>query len=47
MLIQTLISILNEKIKFFCENHDRKEDNNFVQNNHRRFNRCRFKVFFV
>ena len=39
----TLIS--NEKIKFFCENYDRKKGSNFVQNNHRRFNQCRFKVF--
>ena len=45
MSIQTSISTLNEKIKFFCESHDRKRNNNFVQNNHRRFNQCRFKVF--
>ena len=47
MSTQTLISISNKKIKFFCESHDRKRDSNFVQNNHRRFNRCQFKVFLV
>ena len=46
-LIQTSISISSEKIKFFCESHNRKEDNNFMQNNHRRSNQCRFKTFFV
>ena len=38
MLIQTSTLILIEKIKFFCESHDKRKDNNFVQNNHRRFN---------
>ena len=47
MLTQILILILNEKIKFFCESHDRRKNNNFVQNNHRRFSRCRFKAFLV
>ena len=47
MLIQTSISTLNKKIKFSCENHDKKEDNNFVQNNHRRLNQYRFKVLFI
>ena len=45
MSIQTSTSILNEKIKFFCESHDKRKDSNFVQNNHPRFNRCRFKIF--
>ena len=45
MSVQTSISILNEKIKFFCENYDRKKNNNLVQNNHRQFNRRRFKAF--
>ena len=43
--VQTLILILNKKIKIFYKSYNRKEDNNSVQNNHRRFNRCRFKVF--
>ena len=34
MSIQILILILNKKIKFFCESHDRRKDNNFMQNNH-------------
>ena len=38
MSIQTSISTLNEKIKFFCESYEQKKDNNFVQNNHQRFN---------
>ena len=45
MSIQTSISISNEKIKFFCESYDKKKNNNSVQNNHRRFSRCRFKIF--
>ena len=47
MLTQTSISISNEKTKFFCENHNRRKDSNFVQNNHRRLNRCRFRILFV
>ena len=47
MSVQTSTSILNKKIKFFCESHDKKRDNNFMQNNHRRFNRRRFKTFLV
>ena len=42
---QTSTSISNEKTKFFCESHDRRKDSNFVQNNHRRSSRCRFKTF--
>ena len=45
MSTQTSISISNKKIKFFCKSHDRRKDNNLVQNNHRRFNRCRFRAF--
>ena len=45
MSVQTSISISNKKINFFCESHDRRKDNNFVQNSHRRFNRCRFRTF--
>ena len=44
MSTQTSTLTSNEKIKFFCESHDRRKDNNSVQNNHRRSNRCRFKV---
>ena len=47
MSTQTLILISNKKIKFFCESHDRRKNNNFVQNNHRQFNRRRFKTFLV
>ena len=45
MSTQASTSISNKKINFFCESHDRREDNNFVQNSHRRFNRCRFRAF--
>ena len=45
MSIQASISISNKKINFFCESHDKRKDSNSVQNNHRRFNRCRFKAF--
>ena len=45
MSIQASTSILNKKLKFFCESYDRRKNNNFVQNNHRRFSRCRFKTF--
>ena len=47
MSVQTSTSTLNEKTNFFCESHDRKKDNNSVQNSHRWFNRCRFKAFLV
>ena len=47
MLIQTSTSTLNEKIKLFCESHDKRKDNNLMQNNHRRFNQRQFKTFFV
>ena len=36
-----------KKLNFFYESYDRKNNNNFMQNNHRQFNRCRFKIFFA